>query len=172
MVTRSTRTTKPAAAKTVVEDAKIINDAEHTEAAHEAFENEGNFAFERFERFRAAAEEYASSVNMPSGRRVVVSWILGLLAAGGTGYLIGSLVVPLLNALFIAIAVTTTSMFLAWIIYSLGVLAMLYGAWKAGGYVGSKVFAYVVEDKYTEHFGVAKSWVKGLFTSSKPVGAC
>jgi len=169
MATRSTRTTKPAAAKTVVEDAKIINDAEHTEAAHEAFENEGNSAFERF---RAAAEEYASSVNMPSGRRVVVSWILGLLAAGGTGYLIGSLVVPLLNALFIAIAVTTTSMFLAWIIYSLGVLAMLYGAWKAGGYAGSKVFAYVVEDKYTEHFGVAKSWVKGLFTSSKPVGAC
>lgn len=166
MATRITRTAKPAAAKTVVaEEAKVINDAEHTEAAHE----EQTSAFERF---RAAAEAYASSINMPSGRRIVVSYILALIAAGGTGYLIGSLVVPLLNALFIAITVTTTSLFLAWIVYSLGVLGMLYAAWHAGGYVGKKVFSYVVENKYTEHFGVAKSWVKGLFTSSKRVEAC
>lgn len=166
MATRATRSTKPAAAKTVVNNAEALNDAKHTEAAHEAFDN-GNGAFAKF---KAAAEEYCGT--LPSGRRVIASWIIGLICAGGTGYLIGTLVSPILNALFVAIAVTTTSMFLAWIIYTLGLCAMLFAAWKAGGYVGQKVFGYVVEAKYAAHYTQAKSWVTGLFGEKTPITAC
>lgn len=159
-IIRNTTTTKTAAASDVADAKEKL----HTEAAHEAFENEGNAAFSKF---RAAAEEYAQT--LPSSNRIFFSWVLGLLAAGGTGYLIGSMVWPILDALFIAVAATTTSMFLAWIIYTLGILLMAWSAWHAGGYIGTKVSNYIIEGKPEQHFKAAKNWVTGLFSSKTPV---
>lgn len=168
MATRFTRTTKPAAAKTVIEDAKIINDAEHTEAAHEAFENEGNAAWAKF---KAAAEEYVEAAKLCSPRRALVAWLVGLLGAAGTGFIIGSLASVILNAIFVAIVVTTTSLFLAWLVYSIGVILTLVAAWHAGGYVGEALSKYVAQDKLSQHLAEGKRWVTGLFASSKPIAA-
>ena len=41
-----------------------------------------------------------------------------------------------------------------------------------GGKLGNIACEYVTSGKAEEHFTTAKSWVKGLFTSSKRVEAC
>jgi hypothetical protein len=88
----------------------------------------------------ANIDELMSGFEMPSVKRVLVGTVLGIAAAGATGYGIGTL-------LAYALAGITTLTATAWIAFVLSALAWIiaiYAGWKLGGYVGGKVFASVV----------------------------
>lgn len=88
----------------------------------------------------ANIEDLMSGFEMPSVKRVLIGTVLGIAAAGATGYGIGTL---LAYALAGIMTLTAT----AWVAFVLSVLAWaiaLYAGWKLGGYVGGKVFASVV----------------------------
>lgn len=88
----------------------------------------------------ANIEDLMSGFEMPSVKRVLIGTVLGIAAAGATGYGIGTL---LAYALAGIMALTAT----AWVAFVLSALAWIiaiYAGWKLGGYVGGKVFASVV----------------------------
>lgn len=158
MTARTTRTAKPAAAKTVVaEEAKVINDAEHTEAAHVEADSS-------YEKMRAAVGAWMNANKVAMNRRALIGFILGCAVAFGTGYLLA----PFLDALMLSALVTTGSLFLGVVAYIIGLVAVAI----VGGKLGNIACEYVTSGKAEEHFTTAKSWVKGLFTSSKRVEAC
>ncbi|HEY4721061.1 MAG TPA: hypothetical protein VII92_04395 [Anaerolineae bacterium] len=79
-------------------------------------------------------------VELPSAKRVLVGFILGIATAASVGYGIGMLLAYALAGIML---LTST----AWIAFVLSVLAWIiaiYAGWKVGGYVGGKVFASVV----------------------------
>jgi hypothetical protein len=90
-----------------------------------------------------------------SWKRTICGYIATTLTGAGLGYL-GGLV---LGALMVGAYVLTASSFLALAIYFIGMIALAYAGYKAGG----PVFAYVVTGKIDEHFNLAKSKVLGLF---------
>lgn len=88
----------------------------------------------------AHADISSMFADLPSPKRVLVGFVLGVMSAGLTGYGIGTI----LTYALAGIAALTGA---AWIAFALSVLAWviaLYAAWKIGGYVGGKVFSSVV----------------------------
>lgn len=120
----------------------------------------------------ADIEQLVSELQLPSPKRVLVGFLLGVAAAGSVGYGIGMLL-----AYAIAGIVTLTST--AWIAFALTVVAWalaLYAGWKIGGRVGGAVFSSVVMPEglasrsYASVAGAAgdaKDSLARLFTSSK-----
>lgn len=107
-------------------------------------------------------DEVAAMVEaLPSGKRVLVGFFLGLATSAAAGYGIG-----MLASYAIAGIVTLTST--AWIAIVLTVLTWmlaLYSGWKIGGYVGGKVFSSVVmPDGLASRSAAA---VGNLFSSGK-----
>lgn len=131
---------------------------------------------------RAAADDIAHADiesmfdNLPSPKRVLVGLVLGVAAAGATGYGIGMI----LSYALAGIAALTGA---AWISFTLGVIAWIvaiYSAWKIGGYIGGKVFASVVlpdglaarsYESVANAAGSAKQNVVGWFGSAKSKAA-
>lgn len=110
---------------------------------------------ERFAKISSAFETLMEGFQVPSWKRAVTGLIVGMLAAAGTGYLIGSLA-----GLLIVSAVAVTSM--AWIGWVLMILSIALGAW-AGGKVGASVFGYIVDQRIDEHYNAAKAKVSSWF---------
>lgn len=85
-------------------------------------------------------EMLMDDIELPSVKRVLVGFILGVAAAGATGYGIGLLLAYALAG----IMVLTAAPWLAFVLSVLAWVAAIYAGWKLGGYVGGKVFASVV----------------------------
>lgn len=91
-------------------------------------------------------------------RERVVGMVLGLCVSFATGYILGAV----LYAVTLAVFAGTASMFLALLIYALGLVLV---AW-AGGKLGSAVYEYVGTGAAREHGARAVGWVRGLFSRS------
>lgn len=85
-------------------------------------------------------EMLMDGIELPSVKRVLVGFILGVAAAGATGYGISVLLAYALAG----IMVLTAAPWLAFVLSALAWVIAIYAGWKLGGYVGGKVFASVV----------------------------
>lgn len=124
----------------------------------------------------ASIEDLIADLKLPSAKRVLVGFILGIAAAFSVGYGIGML---LAYALAGIMTLTAT----AWIAFALSVVVWaiaIYASWKIGGVVGGKVFSSVVMpeglasrsyESVANAAGSAKSKVGGWFSSSKDIVA-
>lgn len=95
---------------------------------------------------RAAAADTDSmefgfgNFELPSWKRVLCGFILGIVGAGFTGYGIGLVMSYALAGIATMAAGPAIALFLSVIVWILGI----YSAWKVGGWVGGKIFASVV----------------------------
>lgn len=106
------------------------------------------------ERFSAEFDQLMSKygAGVPSGTRIVVSLIASLCLGGAIGYFGGSL----LGYAMVGALMLTGSAFIAWAIYILGVIALIYAGWKAGGWVGD----YILNRKVDAHAEAVGTWFK------------
>lgn len=120
------------------------------------------------------AEIEALAADLPSWRRVLVGFVLGIGAAFAVGYGIGMLLAYCLAGIMTLTASVAMQFVLSVIAWAIG----LYASWKVGGYVGGKVFASVVlpdglvgksYDSVANACGEARDKVKGWFTSKPAV---
>lgn len=153
----ATRKTAPRAnAKSTVVDVEAIEvDAQQTHSAEAESEDVGA-------RFTRAFDDYMASLGVSPTRRAIVGFIVGMLVAFGAGYLIGQVV----SHLTLAVLLVSGSMFLATLVFVIGIII----AALAGGFLGNTVGAYIANGTAERHVSVAKSWVTGLF-GRKPVTA-
>ena len=108
--------------------------------------------------------------NPPSGTRVLVGFILAIMASGAVGYGIGCL----LSYALAGITVLVGPGLIAFMLTVASWIIAIYAAWKIGGWVGGKVFSSVVLpdglaassiDAVSNTFSSARSTVGGWFTS-------
>ncbi len=107
-----------------------------------------------------AWETLMKGFEVPSWKRTLAGVVLGLAAASGVGYVIGTVA-----GMLIVGAVALTGM--AWIGYVIAVLALVLSAWVSARVCGA-VFGYVADKRVDEHVGAIKSTVGGWF-KAKPV---
>lgn len=98
-------------------------------------------------------------VNVPSGVRVVVSYVTAFCIGLGVGYIGGML----LEFLVVSALTFTSSVFLAMAIYVLGIVAMIYGSYKLGGWVGHYIMSGDIDRSYEKCSNV----VRGFFSFGK-----
>ncbi len=79
-------------------------------------------------------------IELPSARRVLVGFVLGLMSSCAVGYGIGML----LSYALAGIIVLTSTPWIAFVLSVLAWVLAIYAAWKVAGYVGGKVFSSVV----------------------------
>lgn len=88
----------------------------------------------------AAADVGSIFENLPSPSRVIVGFVLGLAAAGATGYGVGTL----MSMALAGIATLTGSAALAFMLTALTWVLGIYAGWKLSAWAGSKVFSSIV----------------------------
>ena len=95
-------------------------------------------------------------IAMPSGTRVVLAFIASFCVGGIIGYVGGSL----LELAVVGAMSLTGSLFLSVAAYILGVIAILYTCYKAGGWVGGFIMSGDVDLCYQK----CSNRVRGFFT--------
>lgn len=115
-----------------------------------------------------------SDFALPSPKRVLVGFILGVAASFTVGYGIGMV----LSYVLAGILVLTSTAWIAFVLSALAWVVAMVAAWKIGGYVGGKVFSSVVlpdglaSRSYESVAGAAGSVgsrIGGWFSSTKDV---
>ncbi len=97
-----------------------------------------------------------AGVQLPGWKRVLFSFV----AALASGYLIGSVAAVLIDILFTGAIAVTGSMFVAWLMYSVGIIVTIYLGFKAG----AAVSRYILGGKIDAHAGQVKDTVGGWFS--------
>ena len=98
------------------------------------------------------------AVNLPSGTRIVVSFIAAFCISAGVGYIGG----VLLEFLVLGALAFSSSVFLSVALYVLGVLAVVYASYKAGGWIAGVVLTRGAERCYEN----VSSSVRGFFSAN------
>lgn len=140
---------KLAAARAEFEARKAQEQAVAEAAAPQAFAPEAEEA-RRMEAVSSAVNTIMGEFNMPSWSRVITGVVLGILVAGGFGWLFGHV----LAALIIGAITMTGSLFIGQIIYWLG---LIYAMFK-GGKVAAKVSGYVINGGIDTTMNKVKGW--------------
>lgn len=109
----------------------------------------------RDERMAAAFEVLMDQFEVPSWKRWLTAFTVGLLAACGTGYLVGTLV----GMLCVAVVGATGMAWLGLVIAILGIIA----GGMLGGRAGSAMYSYIADGKIDAVYHSAKSTVTGWF---------
>ena len=99
------------------------------------------------------------SIEMPSWKRWITGFVLGIAAASGVGYLVGVVA----GLLMVGILAATSMVWLAWVVYVLSLIVAFY----VGGKIGGIVYEWVTMKKVDAQFDAAKKRVSGWFSSSK-----
>lgn len=111
---------------------------------------------------------------IPSWKRVLVGFILGVASAGAVGYGIGMVAAYCIAGIMMLTTSAGIALFMSFLVW----LLAIYASWKIGGYVGGKVFASVVlpdglasraAASVSNAASDAKSAVAGWFTSKPAV---
>lgn len=100
--------------------------------------------------------------DLPSWKRVTVGLLLGMAVSYTVGYCAMTLVVYAV----IGAIMCGAPIFIAQILYVLGLLISIYAGYRAGGFT----YLNVIDETVDAKFAQAKGWVTGLFTST-PQGA-
>lgn len=109
---------------------------------------------------------------IPSWKRVLVGFILGVASAGAVGYGIGMVAAYCIAGIMMLTTSAGVALFMSFLVW----LLAIYASWKVGGYVAGKVFSSVVMpdglasrsfESVSNAASGAKSTVSGWFTSSK-----
>jgi hypothetical protein len=95
---------------------------------------------------------------LPSGKRVIISLVAGVVLAGVAGFLGAQLV----TMMTVYAATLTTSAFLLFMIQFVGYALALIGA----TFIGGKLQAAILDGGIDRGFNKAKSYVGGLFGSA------
>lgn len=106
-------------------------------------------------RFAAAQDELFAELGVPSGKRLLASFVVGFITSMSVGWIGGYLS----SALLAGVLLLTGSAFLGWIVYLLGMVLAVTAGVLAGQFAAN----YVLSAKLDEHVRSAKSWVSGLF---------
>lgn len=111
---------------------------------------------------------------LPSWKRVLVGFVLGVATAGAAGYGIGMVAAYCIAGIMTLTTSAGIALFMSFTIW----LLAIYASWKVGGWVGGKVFASVVlpdglasraAASVSNAASGAKSAVAGWFTSKPAV---
>ncbi|WP_025915505.1 hypothetical protein [Herminiimonas sp. CN] len=97
-----------------------------------------------------------AGVQLPGWKRVLLNFI----ACFTAGFAIGTVGQIIINILFTGAMTVTGSLFVAWVLYSVGFIIMLYAAIKAG----AAISRYILGGKIDEHAACAKDKVAGWFS--------
>lgn len=109
---------------------------------------------------------------IPSWKRVLVGFVLGVASAGAVGYGIGMVAAYCIAGILTLTTSAGIALFMSFLVW----LLAIYASWKIGGYVAGKVFSSVVlpdglasraAASVSNAASGAKSTVSGWFTSSK-----
>lgn len=109
---------------------------------------------------------------LPSWKRVLVGFILGVASAGAVGYGIGMVAAYCIAGIMMLTTSAGIALFMSFLVW----LLAIYASWKIGGYAAGKVFSSVVMpdglasrsfESVSNAASGAKSTVSGWFTSSK-----
>ena len=96
--------------------------------------------------------------NMPSWKRVLCAAVLSIAGSYVVGYLGG-----MLTAFMVVGAIMCgASLFVAQLLYVLGIIITIYAGYRAGGFI----YLNVIDKTVDAQFSKAKSWVTGLFSSA------
>lgn len=149
MTARKNTTARNAAHNTKAENAKL-------KAKATVIDNDtGEVHESAWTRFAAAQDELFAELGVPSGKRLLASFVVGLITSMSVGWIGGYLS----SALLAGVLLLTGSAFLGWIVYLLGVVLAVAASILAGKFAAN----YVLSAKLDEHVRSAKSWVSGLF---------
>jgi len=113
----------------------------------------------RAARMAAAMDVLMEGFELPSWKRVAVSFVCAVAAAAGVGVLVGTLG----GMLMVGAVAVTGAAWVGWIVWALAIIA---GA-VLGGKAASWVFYYIAEKRADVHVDAAKTKVGGWFNSSK-----
>lgn len=113
----------------------------------------------RAARMAAAMDVLMEGFELPSWKRVAVSFVCAIAAAAGVGVLVGTLG----GMLMVGAVAVTGAAWVGWIVWA---LAIIVGA-VLGGKAASWVFYYIAEKRADAHVDVVKTKVGGWFNSSK-----
>lgn len=113
----------------------------------------------RAARMAAAMDVLMEGFELPSWKRVAVSFVCAIAAAAGVGVLVGTLG----GMLMVGAVAVTGAAWVGWIVWALAIIA---GA-VLGGKAASWVFYYIAEKRADAHVDVVKTKVGGWFNSSK-----
>lgn len=111
---------------------------------------------------------------LPSWKRVLVGFVLGVATAGAAGYGIGMIAAYCIAGIMTLTTSAGIALFMSFLIW----LLAIYASWKVGGWVGGKVFSSVVMPdglasraaaSVSNAVGDAKSTVASWFTSKPAV---
>lgn len=109
---------------------------------------------------------------IPSWKRVLIGFVLGVASAGAVGYGIGMVAAYCIAGIMMLTTSAGIALFMSFLVW----LLAIYASWKVGGYVAGKVFSSVVMpdglasrsfESVSNAASGAKSTVSGWFTSSK-----
>ena len=112
------------------------------------------------DRLTSAIDEFMAEFEAPSWKRVIAGAVFGIMMSACSGWIIGMAVGYVISAVMLL----TSSAFLGWAIYVLGLIASMV----TGMAVGSKAFSFVTSGAIDTHVSAARSKVSGWF-KSKPV---
>lgn len=111
---------------------------------------------------------------LPSWKRVLVGFVLGVATAGAAGYGIGMIAAYCIAGIMTLTTSAGIALFMTFLVW----LIAIYASWKVGGWVGGKVFSSVVMPdglasraaaSVSNAASDAKSAVAGWFTSKPAV---
>jgi hypothetical protein len=105
-------------------------------------------------RFLQAQEDMLREWGAPSGKRAMVAFATSLVIAFGVGF-IGGLII---EAVVMAALMFTGSAFIGFMLWALGVVAVVIG----GSTAAANTYAYIVSKKIDAHYAQAKSWAQGV----------
>lgn len=142
--TRKTRTAQAVEEAVIVEPIETNEPTSSTSSTHPAFE-----------RFAASYEELMTAFGAPSGRRLLASTVVAVVASFSVGWLLGKV------ALAAAVGAMLLSgwTFLFWLTLILGIVLAFMVAARAG----NTAFDYIAGKKIDEHAARARNWVRGIF---------
>lgn len=160
--------------------AREVADAAAAEAAaalaKTVAEEKAKFAAYAAEQAKPAAATFEElglgDFEIPSWKRVLVGFILGVASAGAVGYGIGMVAAYCIAGIMMLTTSAGIALFMSFLVW----LIAIYASWKIGSYVAGKVFSSVVMpdglasrsfESVSNAASGAKSTVSGWFTSSK-----
>lgn len=142
-----------AAQAAVQPEAELVLDKEHFTPEQEDARMQ--------QRMMDAAAVLTEGFDLPSWKRTIVSAIMGLAAAGGVGYLVGTIG----GMLIVGAVALTGMMWLGWLIYAISIIISMWLGAKACG----AVFGYIAGGRVDEHAAAVKNKVVGWFSSKAPL---
>lgn len=113
------------------------------------------------QRMLDAAAVLTEGFELPSWKRTLIATIMGLAAAGGVGYLLGTIG----GMLIVGAVALTGMMWLGWLIYAITIIISMW----VGAKTASRVFGYIADARIDEHATVVKNKVVGWFGGKAPL---